>query len=54
MTTPLADVNYYEPWWMQIAKAVVIFAVGVRPRDELARSAGLAVAPRGAGLGEGW
>ena len=23
----LADVNYYEPWWMQIAKSIAIFAV---------------------------
>jgi NADH-quinone oxidoreductase subunit H len=23
----LADVNYYEPWWLQIVKALVIFAV---------------------------
>jgi NADH-quinone oxidoreductase subunit H len=27
MTMPLADVFYYEPWWMQIAKALVIFFV---------------------------
>ncbi len=25
--TLLADVNYFEPWWMQIAKALVIFLV---------------------------
>jgi len=29
-TTPLADVNYYEPWWIQIIKAIVIFAVGLQ------------------------
>jgi NADH-quinone oxidoreductase subunit H len=23
----LAEIGYYEPWWMQIAKAIVIFAV---------------------------
>src|SRR3979409_421809 len=28
MPSILANVSYYEPWWMQIAKAVVIFAVG--------------------------
>ncbi len=27
MTPVLADVNYYEPWWIQLLKAVVIFAV---------------------------
>jgi NADH-quinone oxidoreductase subunit H len=29
----LADVNYYEPWWMQIAKSIAIFAVifGILP-----------------------
>jgi NADH-quinone oxidoreductase subunit H len=29
MTTqiPLADVTYFEPWWIQLLKAVVIFAV---------------------------
>jgi len=29
----LADVNYYEPWWAQIVKAILIFAVifGVLP-----------------------
>ena len=25
--TPLAEVGYYEPWWIQILKAVVIFAI---------------------------
>src|ERR1700760_2134670 len=28
--SPLAAVHYYEPWWMQIAKAIVIFAVGLQ------------------------
>ena len=27
MTILLADVNYFEPWWVQIVKALVIFAV---------------------------
>jgi NADH-quinone oxidoreductase subunit H len=27
---PLADVGYFEPWWMQIAKAIIIFAVGLQ------------------------
>jgi len=29
----LAEVNYYEPWWMQIAKSIAIFAVifGILP-----------------------
>src|ERR1700710_128835 len=26
----LAAIHYYEPWWMQIAKAIVIFAVGLQ------------------------
>jgi NADH-quinone oxidoreductase subunit H len=30
VTTVFADVNYYEPWWMQIIKAVIIFAVGLQ------------------------
>ena len=32
MTThlPLADVTYAEPWWMQILKSIVIFAVGLQ------------------------
>ncbi len=30
MTTPLAVVGYYEPWWIQIIKAIVIFAVGLQ------------------------
>jgi NADH-quinone oxidoreductase subunit H len=27
---PLAVVGYYEPWWIQIIKAIVIFAVGLQ------------------------
>jgi NADH-quinone oxidoreductase subunit H len=27
--TVFADVNYYEPWWAQVAKAVVIFVVAL-------------------------
>jgi NADH-quinone oxidoreductase subunit H len=27
---PLAEVGYFEPWWMQIIKAIVIFAVGLQ------------------------
>src|ERR687895_1844307 len=27
MTLPLAEVGYYEPWWIQILKALVIFAL---------------------------
>jgi NADH-quinone oxidoreductase subunit H len=27
---PLATVGFYEPWWMQILKAIVIFAVGLQ------------------------
>src|ERR671924_2159867 len=27
---PLADVAYVEPWWMQILKSIVIFAVGLQ------------------------
>jgi len=32
MTTsvPFAEVGYFEPWWMQILKAIVIFAVGLQ------------------------
>jgi NADH-quinone oxidoreductase subunit H len=30
MTPPFADVVYFEPWWMQIAKAVVLFALGLQ------------------------
>ena len=26
---PLAEVGYYEPWWIQIIKGIVIFAVGL-------------------------
>jgi NADH-quinone oxidoreductase subunit H len=29
-TTSLAVVGYYEPWWIQIIKAIVIFAVGLQ------------------------
>src|ERR671936_71114 len=28
--SPLADVGYFEPWWMQIVKAIFIFAVGLQ------------------------
>jgi NADH-quinone oxidoreductase subunit H len=28
-TLPLAEVGYFEPWWMQILKAIVIFVVGL-------------------------
>jgi NADH-quinone oxidoreductase subunit H len=27
---PIADVNYAEPWWMQILKSIVIFLVGLQ------------------------
>ena len=27
---PMAIVGYYEPWWIQIIKAIVIFAVGLQ------------------------
>jgi NADH-quinone oxidoreductase subunit H len=30
MTVPFAEVGYFEPWWMQILKALVIFAVGLQ------------------------
>ena len=30
MTQILATVNYSEPWWVQILKAVIIFAVGLQ------------------------
>jgi NADH-quinone oxidoreductase subunit H len=30
MSTPLAVVGYYEDWWIQIIKAIVIFAVGLQ------------------------
>ncbi|MGZ6645105.1 MAG: NADH-quinone oxidoreductase subunit NuoH [Solirubrobacteraceae bacterium] len=30
LTTPLADAYYYEPWWIQIIKAIIIFAVGLQ------------------------
>lgn len=26
----LADITYYEPWWMQLVKAVAIFAIGLQ------------------------
>jgi NADH-quinone oxidoreductase subunit H len=29
-TAPLAIVGYYEPWWIQVIKAIVIFAVGLQ------------------------
>ena len=34
--TVLADVNYFEPWWMQILKSLVIFLVGLQPRADRA------------------
>ena len=27
MSAVLAAVNFYEPWWMQVAKAIVIFVL---------------------------
>jgi NADH-quinone oxidoreductase subunit H len=30
MTTLIATINYAEPWWVQIIKAVIIFAVGLQ------------------------
>lgn len=30
MTPVLAEVGFYEPWWIQILKALVIFAVGLQ------------------------
>jgi NADH-quinone oxidoreductase subunit H len=30
MSVPLANVSYFEPWWMQIAKSIVLFAVGLQ------------------------
>jgi NADH-quinone oxidoreductase subunit H len=30
MSVPFAEVGYFEPWWMQILKAIVIFAVGLQ------------------------
>ena len=30
MSVPLAEVGYFEPWWMQILKALDIFAVGLQ------------------------
>jgi NADH-quinone oxidoreductase subunit H len=29
MSNPLAVVGYYEPWWIQVIKAVIIFAVAL-------------------------
>ena len=30
MPTILATVNYYEPWYVQIIKAIILFAVGLQ------------------------
>ena len=30
MTPIFADVNYYEPWWMQIVKSIALFAIGLQ------------------------
>lgn len=30
MTTVIAEVGFYEPWWIQILKALVVFAVGLQ------------------------
>jgi NADH-quinone oxidoreductase subunit H len=30
MTGPLAVVGYFEPWWIQVIKGIVIFAVGLQ------------------------
>jgi NADH-quinone oxidoreductase subunit H len=30
MTTIVAEVGFYEPWWIQILKALVVFAVGLQ------------------------
>lgn len=30
MTTVIAEVGFFEPWWIQILKALVIFAVGLQ------------------------
>ena len=30
MSTVFAVVGYYEPWWIQILKAVIIFAIGLQ------------------------
>jgi NADH-quinone oxidoreductase subunit H len=27
---PLANVFYYEPWWMQVIKSIVLFAIGLQ------------------------
>jgi NADH-quinone oxidoreductase subunit H len=29
MILPLAELGYYEPWWIQIIKGIVIFAIGL-------------------------
>jgi NADH-quinone oxidoreductase subunit H len=29
LNVPLADVSYFEPWWIQILKSIVIFALGL-------------------------
>jgi NADH-quinone oxidoreductase subunit H len=29
MSIPLADINYAEDWWIQLIKAIVIFAIGL-------------------------
>ena len=28
--TPIAEVGYFEPWWMQVLKSIVIFAIGLQ------------------------
>jgi NADH-quinone oxidoreductase subunit H len=30
ISTPPAEVGYYEPWWMQVLKSIVIFAVALQ------------------------
>jgi NADH-quinone oxidoreductase subunit H len=30
MSLPLAEVGYWEPWWVQVIKGIVIFAVGLQ------------------------
>ena len=27
---PLADIGYFEPWWVQVLKSIVLFAVGLQ------------------------
>jgi NADH-quinone oxidoreductase subunit H len=29
MSLPLAEVGYWEPWWIQVLKAIIIFVVGL-------------------------